>query len=61
MAEGDSRQVRGLKQLFPDRVAIFTLDPASSARRGARFDQAVVIGYDQIGRRTWRCSAASCV
>ncbi len=40
--------MKGLSQLFPGRVSIFTLDEDSSRRRGAKFDYTVTIGYDQI-------------
>jgi len=43
-----SHEVKGLKQLYGDRVRIFTLDPASTRRRGATADFTVEIGYDQI-------------
>jgi DNA helicase HerA-like ATPase len=33
--EGGGKEVKALKQLFPGRVAIFTLDPESSRARGA--------------------------
>jgi uncharacterized protein len=39
---------KGLKQLFPDKVAIFTLDDESSRRRGVRPDFVVTLGYDEI-------------
>ena len=42
------RQVKGLKQLFPSRVVTFTLDEASSRRRGATPDGVVRIGYDEV-------------
>ena len=42
------RQVKGLKQLFPSRVVTFTLDEASSRRRGASPDGVVRIGYDEV-------------
>jgi len=41
-------QVKGLKQLFPGQVSIFTLDPESSRRRGSNPDYTVTIGHDQI-------------
>ncbi len=41
-------QVKGLKQLFPSRVVTFTLDEASSRRRGITPDGIVRIGYDEI-------------
>ncbi len=42
------RQVKGLKQLFPSRVVTFTLDEASSRRRGATPDGVVSIGYNEV-------------
>ena len=42
------RQVKGLKQLFPSRVVTFTLDEASSRRRGVSPDGVVRIGYDEV-------------
>ena len=41
-------EVKGLKQLFPSRVAVFTLDEASARRRGIAADFQVQIGYDEI-------------
>jgi DNA helicase HerA-like ATPase len=46
-AEGGYR-VKGLKQLFGSKVAIFTLDDESSRRRNIRPDFVVSIGYEQI-------------
>ena len=49
--EGSSeagRKVKGLKQLFSSRVAVFSLDEASSRRRGLTPDYLVRIGYDEI-------------
>lgn len=40
--------VKGLCQLFPGKVEIFTLDPDSTKRRGVRNAQELYIGYDQI-------------
>ena len=40
--------VKGLKQLFPDRVTILTLDADSSRRRKAKYDFEVKLGYDEI-------------
>jgi len=40
--------VKGLKQLFGDRVAIFSLDPKSTRARGIQPDHEVYITYDQI-------------
>lgn len=40
--------VKGLRQLFPGQVQIYTLDPASTKRRGVRDAQELFISYDQI-------------
>ena len=40
--------VKGLKQLFPSKVAVFTLDEENSRRRGVSTDFVVRIGYDEI-------------
>ena len=40
--------VKGLKQLFGERVAIFSLDPRSTRARGIQPDFEVFISYDQI-------------
>lgn len=40
--------VKGLKTLFPDRVAIFSLDPTSTRRRGGMPDVEVMIPYQAI-------------
>jgi len=40
--------VKGLKQLFASRVAVFTLDEENSRHRGVSTDGAVRIGYDEI-------------
>ncbi len=40
--------VKGLKQLFPSKVAVFTLDEENSRRRGVSTDFVVKIGYDEI-------------
>ncbi len=45
---GAGGQVKGLKQIFPGQVSIFTLDDESSRRRGSNPDYTVNIGYDQI-------------
>jgi uncharacterized protein len=47
-SEGHGHEVKALKQLFPARVAIFTLDRESSRARGVSADFDVEIGYDQI-------------
>jgi DNA helicase HerA-like ATPase len=41
--------VKGLKQLFASRVAVFTLDEENSRHRGVSTDGVVKIGYDEIG------------
>ena len=41
-------KVKGLKQLFNDKVVILTLDEASSRRRNAKYDFAVKLGFDEI-------------
>lgn len=40
--------VKGLRQLFPNQVQIYTLDPESTRRRGVRDAQELYISYDQI-------------
>jgi uncharacterized protein len=40
--------VKGLRQLFPSQVQIYTLDPDSTKRRGVRDTQELYISYDQI-------------
>jgi DNA helicase HerA-like ATPase len=42
------RSVKALKQLFPSKVAVFTLDEESSRRRKVSTDFVVKIGYDEI-------------
>ena len=44
----DAREVKGLKQLFSSKVAVFSLDEDSSKRRGLTPDYVVRIGYDEI-------------
>ena len=49
--EGSSEKassVKGLKQLFSSKVAVFSLDEASSRRRGLTPDYVVRIGYDEV-------------
>ena len=41
-------KVKALKQLFPERVAVFTLDEESSRRRRVSTDAVVRLGYDDI-------------
>ncbi|MEA5543014.1 ATP-binding protein [Limnoraphis robusta Tam1] len=40
--------VKGLRQLFPERVEVYTLDPESTKRRGVRDAQELYLSYDQI-------------
>jgi hypothetical protein len=40
--------VKGLKQLFPNKVEVYTLDPESTKRRGVRNAQELYLSYDQI-------------
>lgn len=40
--------VKGLRQLFPSQVQIYTLDPESARRRGIRDAQELYLSYDQI-------------
>jgi DNA helicase HerA-like ATPase len=49
-SQDEARQeVKGLRQLFPTgQVSVFTLDEASSRRRGSKVDGVVRIGYDQV-------------
>jgi DNA helicase HerA-like ATPase len=42
------RHVKGLKQLFPSKVAVFALDEESARRRNVSTDYVVEIGYDEI-------------
>ena len=44
----DGHMVKGLKQLFGSRVAVFSLDEESSRRRGLTPDFLVRIGYQEI-------------
>ena len=44
----DAREVKGLKQLFPSQVVVFSLDEASSKRRGLMPDYVVRIGYEEV-------------
>lgn len=46
--ENNKSFVKGLKTLFPDRVALFSLDPASTRRRGGVPDVELAIGYNEI-------------
>jgi len=40
--------VKGLRQLFPDKIQIYTLDPESTKRRGVRSAQELFLSFDQI-------------
>jgi len=40
--------VKGLRQLFPGQVQLFTLDPEATRRRGVRDAQELFISFDQI-------------
>lgn len=44
----DESFVKGLKTLFPEKVAIFSLDPKSTRRRGGSPDVELNINYDSI-------------
>ncbi len=44
----ESKEVKGLKQMFSSKVAIFSLDEESSKRRGVNPDYVVRIGYEDI-------------
>lgn len=41
-------KAKGLRQLFPAKVSILTLDAESSRRRSAKFDFEVKLGFDEI-------------
>ena len=47
-SEGGSGQVKGLKQLFPSKVAVFSLDEEFSRTRHLTPDYNVRIGYEEI-------------
>jgi len=44
----EGRRIKALKQLFPEKVAVFTLDEENSRRRQVNTDFVVRIGYDEI-------------
>jgi uncharacterized protein len=46
--EGAQGFVKGLKTLFPDKVAICTLDAAATVRRGAQPDLVIQLSYGDI-------------
>ncbi|MFC2035482.1 helicase HerA domain-containing protein [Chloroflexota bacterium] len=43
-----NRTVKALKQLFPEKVAVFTLDEENSRRRRVSTDFVIRIGYDEL-------------
>ena len=43
-----AQEVKGLKQLFSSKVAVFSLDEESAKRRGLAPDYVVRIGYDEV-------------
>ena len=47
-SEGPAGKVKGLKQLFSSKVAVFTVDQESAVRRGVSVDEVVRIGWDEI-------------
>ena len=47
-SEGATSTVKGLKQLFPTKVAVFSLDEQSSRTRGINPDYVVRIGLEEI-------------
>jgi DNA helicase HerA-like ATPase len=44
----DRSFVKGLKQLFPGQVSMYTLDPHSARSRNVQPDGVITIGYDEI-------------
>jgi DNA helicase HerA-like ATPase len=49
VSEGKNCQtVKGLRQLFPHRVQVYTLDPESTKRRGIKDAQELYLSFDQI-------------
>jgi uncharacterized protein len=44
----DRVEVKGLRQLFPGRVVVYTLDPEASAQRGVRADGVVKLALNEI-------------
>ena len=48
VADERGAHVKGLRQLFPSDVSIFTLDEDSSQRRNAKYDYVITIGYNEI-------------
>jgi len=49
VSEGKNCQtVKGLRQLFPHQVQVYTLDPESTKRRGIKDAQELYLSFDQI-------------
>ncbi|MDJ1181882.1 ATP-binding protein [Roseofilum casamattae] len=49
VCEGKSiSTAKGLRQLFPSQVQVYTLDPASAKRRGIRDAEELYLSFDQI-------------
>src|SRR5579859_6889166 len=48
VADERGTHVKGLRQLFPSDVSIFTLDEESSQRHNAKYDYVITIGYNEI-------------
>ena len=46
--EGNKSFVKGLKTLFGERVALFSLDPVSTRRRGGAADVELTLDYHSI-------------
>ncbi|GAA5527275.1 ATP-binding protein [Herpetosiphon gulosus] len=46
--EDKIQEVKGLSQLFPGQVYIYSLDPESSRRRGVKYDGEITIGLNEI-------------
>lgn len=46
--QSDQMFVKGLKTLFPDRVAIFSLDPTSTRKRGGAADVELTLSYYDV-------------
>ncbi len=46
--ENSQSFVKGLKTLFPEKVVIFSLDPASTRRRGGSPDVELILSYSSI-------------
>jgi len=48
--------VKGLRQLFPGQVQIYTLDPDSTKRRGVRDAQELYLGYGLKSKTSCWCN-----